>query len=93
MSISVQYEHLHTFLFNSLFISLFIGLGVGQCEHAITLNSKLGKKWASNRFESAEVKTTWISSYLDLALLTPVDLDIEDDHGESIVGNPQLHLP
>ena len=34
-TVSVQYEHLHTILYNPFFIRLWIGLSVEQCEHTI----------------------------------------------------------
>ena len=34
MSVSLQYQNLHTILYNSFFIGLYIGLG--KCEHTIT---------------------------------------------------------
>ena len=32
MSVSVQYEHLHTVLYNPFFVVIFVVVGVGQCE-------------------------------------------------------------
>ena len=36
MSVSVQYENLHTILYNPFFVSLGVCVGIGQCEHTIT---------------------------------------------------------
>ena len=35
MSVSVQYEHLHTILYNPFFICLGVCVSVGQCERTI----------------------------------------------------------
>ena len=37
VSVSVQYKHLHTILYNPFFIGLCIRLGVGQCEYTISV--------------------------------------------------------
>ena len=39
MSVSVQYEHLHTILYNPFFIGLLIVVGVRQYEHTVSAMS------------------------------------------------------
>ena len=52
VSVSVQYEHLHTVLYNPFFVVVFVVVGVRQCEHSICVHIAVDCTYSSPRLRT-----------------------------------------